>query len=142
MIRDKADVCAGPPQAGPAQGAIYCPSPAPTVRLPPPGARFTTGEQHATGNTRIHCIGNSLTVGVLNQFVENFAGQASTGILHSDQLALTETRSIDSASDELLLEWTMEDPAYFTAPFSGSQRLVRSDLKLQRYNCVPDVPQE
>lgn len=79
------------------------------------------------------------TVGVLNQFVENFAGQDSTGILHSDQLTLTETLSVDAATDELVLEWTVEDPAYFTAPFSGTQRLVRSDLEIQPYNCVPDV---
>jgi hypothetical protein len=79
------------------------------------------------------------TVGVLNQFVENFAGQASTGILHSDQLTLTETLSIHAATDELVLEWTVEDPAYFTAPFSGTQRLVRSDLEIQPYNCVPDL---
>lgn len=81
------------------------------------------------------------TAGVLNQFVENFAGQASTGILHSDQLTLTETLSVDAASDELVLEWTVEDPAYFTAPFSGTQRLVRSDLEIQPYNCVPDLQQ-
>jgi hypothetical protein len=80
------------------------------------------------------------TAGVLNQFVENFAGQDSTGILHSDQLTLTETLSIDANSDELVLEWTADDPAYFTTAFSGSQRLVRSDLQIQPYNCVPDLP--
>src|SRR5690606_15115169 len=46
------------------------------------------------------------TTGVLNQFVENFAGQSSTGILHSDQLTLTETLGIDAATDELVLNWT------------------------------------
>jgi hypothetical protein len=79
------------------------------------------------------------SAGVLNQFVEDFAGRESTGILHSDQLTLTEILSIDAASDELVLEWTVDDPAYFSATFSGSQRLVRSDLELQPYNCVPDV---
>lgn len=79
------------------------------------------------------------TTGVLNQFVENFAGQESTGMLHSDQLTFTETLAIDPATDDLVLNWTANDPGYFTAPFSGSQRLVRSDLEIQPYNCVPDV---
>jgi hypothetical protein len=78
------------------------------------------------------------TTGVLNQFVENFAGMASTGVLHSDQMTLTETLSVDAATDELVLNWTVNDPAYFTQPFSGSQRLVRSDLAIQPYDCVPD----
>lgn len=97
------------------------------------------------GNSRAQWQDNTLvitttgfTAGVLNQFVENFAGQASTGVLHSDQMTLTETLSIDPANDELVLEWTVNDPGYFTAPFSGSQRLVRSDLEIQPYNCVPD----
>src|SRR5690606_7224842 len=80
------------------------------------------------------------TVGVLNQFVENFAGQSSTGMLHSDQLRFTETLEIDPATDDLVLNWTANDPGYFTEPFSGSQRLVRSDLEIQPYNCVPDEP--
>ena len=78
------------------------------------------------------------TTGVLNQFVENFAGQASTGILHSDQLTFTATLSIDPATDDLVLNWTANDPGYFTEPFSGSQRLVRSDREIQSYDCVPD----
>lgn len=78
------------------------------------------------------------TAGVLNQFVEDFAGQESTGILHSDQLVFTETLAIDPETDDLVLNWTANDPGYFTDSFSGSQRLVRSDLEIQPYNCVPD----
>jgi hypothetical protein len=118
------------------------------VRRPIDLAPFTEAPQDPAvlGHSRAQWQDNQLlitttgfTAGVLNQFVENFAGQASTGILHSDQLTLTETLSVDAASDELVLEWTVEDPAYFSAPFSGTQRLVRSDLEIQPYNCVPDV---
>ncbi len=81
----------------------------------------------------------NFTTGVLNQFVENFAGQESTGVLHSDQLTFTETLTVDPASGDLVLEWTADDPAYFTEAFSGSQRLVRSDLEIQSYDCVPEL---
>lgn len=79
------------------------------------------------------------TAGVLTQFVENFAGMASTGVLHSDEMVYTEVLTIDEDTDELLIEWTVNDPAYFTETFSGSHRLVRSDLEIQPYNCTPDV---
>ena len=80
----------------------------------------------------------NFTVGVINQFVENFAGQASTGVLHSDQMILVEKLEIDPTNDDLMLNWTITDPGYYTDSFSGSQRLVRSDLQIQPYNCVPD----
>lgn len=108
-------------------------------QLPPAVLGHSRGVLQDDGTLVITTTG--FTTGVLNQFVENFAGQDSTGILHSDQLTLTETLRIDAASDDLVLEWTVDDPAYFTAPFSGSQRLVRSDLAIQPYNCVPDQPQ-
>jgi hypothetical protein len=78
------------------------------------------------------------TTGVINQFVENFAGRESTGVLHSDQMTLIERLSIDPSNDDLVLNWTIADPLYYTESFSGSQRLVRSDLTIQPYNCVPD----
>src|SRR5690606_9221647 len=59
------------------------------------------------------------TTGVLNQFVENFAGRESTGVLHSDQLTFTETLAIDPSNDDLVLNWTVNDPAYYTESFSG-----------------------
>lgn len=80
----------------------------------------------------------SFTAGVLTQFVENFAGMASTGVLHSEHLILTEVLSIDPETDELVLNWTATDPTYFTESFSGTRRLVRSDLSIQAYNCEPD----
>lgn len=115
------------------------------IDLPPyapqPSEPAVLGHSRAVweGSTLV-ITSTGFTTGVLNQFVENFAGRESTGVLHSDQLTLTERLSVDPATDDLVLEWTVDDPLYFTETFSGSQRLVRSDLEIQPYNCVPDEP--
>lgn len=113
------------------------------IDLPPYAT--TTLAPAVLGHSRGDWQGDTLVItttgftpGVLTQFVENFAGMESTGVLHSDELTLTETLTVDAATDDLVLNWTVNDPAYFTQPFSGSQRLVRSDLTIQPYNCVPD----
>lgn len=112
---------------------------APFKDTPQPPAVLGHSRGEWRDGTLLITTGN-FTTGVLNQFVENFAGQESTGILHSNQMVFTETLSVDPATDDLVLEWTANDPAYFSEPFSGSQRLVRSDLEIQPYNCVPDLP--
>jgi len=53
-------------------------------------------------------------------------------------MILVEKLEIDPTNDDLMLNWTITDPGYYTDSFSGSQRLVRSDLQIQPYNCVPD----
>lgn len=113
------------------------------IDLPP----YDTGAKAPAvlGHSRGEWQGDTLVItttdfseGVLTQFVEDFAGQASTGVLHSDQLTFTEELSVDPDTDDLVLRWTADDPAYFTETFSGSRRLVRSDLDIQPYDCVPD----
>ncbi|MCP5145962.1 MAG: hypothetical protein H6978_14225 [Gammaproteobacteria bacterium] len=114
-----------------------------SIDLPPYGG--VSARPAVLGHSRGEWQGDTLvittvgfTAGVLSQFVENFAGRDSTGVLHSDQMTFTETLAVDPQNDELVLNWTVDDPGYFTQPFSGSQRLVRSDLEIQPYNCVPE----
>ncbi len=60
-----------------------------------------------------------------------------TGILHSAELVLTETLRINPQNGDLELSWVADDPAYFTAPLTGTQTFVRTDVRPGPYNCQP-----
>ena len=61
------------------------------------------------------------------------------GILHSAALHVTERLTVNPDELSLMLEWTAEDPEFFTEPFSGANHYMPSLYAVSRYNCTPEL---
>lgn len=61
------------------------------------------------------------------------------GILHSAELHVTERLTVDPDEMSITLDWTAEDPEYFTEPFSGTNYYMPSLYSVSRYNCTPEL---
>ena len=60
------------------------------------------------------------------------------GILNSPELVFTERLSVNEEGD-LLVDWTAEDPVYFTGPVTGQRVMARTTSPVGTYDCVPEV---
>ena len=60
------------------------------------------------------------------------------GILNSSELKFTERLSVNEEGD-LLVDWTAEDPVYFTGPVTGQRVMARTTSPVESYDCVPEV---
>jgi hypothetical protein len=63
------------------------------------------------------------------------------GVLHTQDLKLTERLSVEPASGDLLISWTIDDPAYFKQPVTQTERFVRSPRDPEPYACTPGYRQ-
>jgi hypothetical protein len=68
-----------------------------------------------------------------------------TGVLigstmHTDQMKLQERISVQKESGRLLIDWTVIDPPYYSAPLTGSQVLQSTSQEIIRYDCIPGEP--
>ena len=59
------------------------------------------------------------------------------GILHSESLHVTERITVDSEELSLTVEWTAEDPEYFTESFAGTSYYMPSPYPVTTYGCTP-----
>ena len=60
------------------------------------------------------------------------------GILNSPELKFTERLSVNEGGD-LLVDWTAEDPVYFTGPVTGQRVMARTTSPVAPYDCVSEV---
>ena len=60
------------------------------------------------------------------------------GILNSPKLKFTERLSVNEEGD-LLVDWTAEDPVYFTGLVTGQRVMARTTSPVGSYDCVPEV---
>ena len=63
------------------------------------------------------------------------------GVMHTEDLVLTERLEVDDATGELEITWTIDDPAYFTQPFTQTERFVRTEWDPTPYDCRPGYQQ-
>jgi hypothetical protein len=63
------------------------------------------------------------------------------GVLHTQDLELTEKLAVDAASGDLVITWTIDDPAYFKEPVTQVERFVRSPRDPVPYACKPGYQQ-
>jgi Family of unknown function (DUF6152) len=63
------------------------------------------------------------------------------GVMHTADLKLTERLAVDRESGELVISWTIDDPAYFKEPLTQTERYVRSRRDGGRYDCKPGYQQ-
>jgi len=58
------------------------------------------------------------------------------GMLHSDEMKITERLSMNDDGSELVREYTVTDPHYLKEPYTGRSGWRRTDLSLSSYDCV------
>jgi hypothetical protein len=63
------------------------------------------------------------------------------GVLHTEDLALTEHLEVNPETGELEISWTIDDPAYFTEPLTQTEYFVRSTRDDTPYDCKPGYQQ-
>jgi len=63
------------------------------------------------------------------------------GVMHTEELKLSERLEVNPASGELEITWVIDDPAYFKEPFTQTEYFVRSRRDPEPYNCVPGYQQ-
>ena len=63
------------------------------------------------------------------------------GVLHTENLKLTEKLQVDPATGDLMITWTIDDPAYFKEPVTQTERFVRSPRDPEPYACKPGYQQ-
>lgn len=67
------------------------------------------------------------------------AGALWAGRLNTESLRTTERLSVDAASGELHLDWTAIDSDYYAEPIRGSRQLVRTNIPMGRFDCIPEA---
>ena len=63
------------------------------------------------------------------------------GVMHSENLELTERLAINAETGELEITWTIEDPEYFKQPVTQKELYVRSQRDEEPYDCRPGYQQ-
>lgn len=58
------------------------------------------------------------------------------GVPHSDQLKVIEKRTMLEDGNTLLLETIIDDPIFFTNPWSVTTQWKKSDFEIEEYDCV------
>jgi hypothetical protein len=67
------------------------------------------------------------------------AGALWAGRLNTEDLQTTERLSVDADSGELRLDWTATDKAYYAEPLRGTRVLIRTDIPIGRFDCIPEA---
>jgi hypothetical protein len=102
----------------------------------PPG---TDVARSAMGYSTGHFDGKSLVV-TTTHFVAATL-EPRFGVLHTENLELTERLAVNPATGDLEITWTIDDPAFFKEPVTQTERFVRSPRDPEPYACKPGYQQ-
>ncbi len=69
-------------------------------------------------------------------------GAIRAGTLHTEDFKFSERLAIDPDNADLVLTWTATDPRFYSEPLHGSRFMIRTDLAMGRYDCVPEIGHE
>ena len=101
---------------------------------PPPGlARSTMG--YSTG----HFDGDTLVIETTG--FKAGALEPRYGVMHSENLKLTERLAVNPTTHELTISWTIDDPLIFKQRLTQTEAFVRTERWHERYNCKPGYQQ-
>ena len=101
---------------------------------PPPGTpRSTMG--YSTGRFD----GDALVIETTNFVAATL--EPRFGVMHSEQLKLTERLEVNRQTHELEITWTIDDPIVFKAPHTQKEIFVRTERGREPYNCKPGYQQ-
>lgn len=85
-----------------------------------------------------HSIGHFEDDALIIETAAFSKGVLTGSILNSAQMTLRERLSIREETGRLLIEWSMLDPLYYSAPLTGSQELHSTNQEIIRYDCIPE----
>jgi hypothetical protein len=60
-----------------------------------------------------------------------------SGVLHSEDLEMTEVYSVVPDTGELKIEWSARDAQYFPEPITGELLMSPTNLAIDNFDCVP-----
>jgi hypothetical protein len=63
------------------------------------------------------------------------------GVMHTQDLELTETLEVNEDTGELEITWVIDDPAYFKEPLLQTEYFVRTQRASEPYDCKPGYQQ-
>jgi hypothetical protein len=63
------------------------------------------------------------------------------GVMHTENLKLTERLEVNPTTHELEITWTIDDPAIFKKRLTQKETFVRTERWHERYNCKPGYQQ-
>jgi hypothetical protein len=63
------------------------------------------------------------------------------GVMHTEDLRLTERLEVNEETGELEITWVIDDPAYFTEAVTQTEHFVRSERDPEPYDCRPGYQQ-
>jgi hypothetical protein len=63
------------------------------------------------------------------------------GVMHTENMTLTERLEVNSETHELEITWTIDDPVIFKEPHTQKEIFVRTERWTQPYNCKPGYQQ-
>jgi hypothetical protein len=63
------------------------------------------------------------------------------GVMHTENLKLTERLEVNEATGELQITWTIDDPEFFKEPHTQTELFVRSPWDAEPYDCKPGYQQ-
>lgn len=86
-----------------------------------------------------HSIGRFEDGSLVIKSVGFSAGVLVGSTLHTGDMTMTERLTVEPETGALEVAWTVIDPAYYSAPLTGTQTLASTDQKVARYDCVPEA---
>lgn len=63
------------------------------------------------------------------------------GVMHTQDLRLSERLEVNTETGELEITWTIDDPAYFQQPYTQKELFVRTQRDPLPYDCKPGYQQ-
>jgi hypothetical protein len=128
-IRLEADTVVVEHQFMDSRRVIHLGEDAPPAGTPPSTLGYSTGR--FDGNALIVTT-TSFTAGVL---------EPRRAVVHTAGLKLAERIEVNTATHELEITWTIDDPAIFKEPHTQKELFVRTERWRERYNCKPGYQQ-
>jgi hypothetical protein len=86
-----------------------------------------------------HFDGNALVVRT-SHFLAG-ALEPRRAVMHTADLELSERLEVDPQTGDLVITWTIDDPAYFREPLTQRELYVRSTRNQSPYDCKPGYQQ-
>jgi hypothetical protein len=83
-----------------------------------------------------HFEGDDLVIQTTGFKAGVLQAHAAGGMLHTDQMHVTERLTLSDDALRLTRDYVVTDPAYYSEPLTGSQAWQRSTKALPKYDCV------
>jgi len=101
----------------------------------PPAGEPRSAMGYSTG----HFAGDALLVSTTHFTAATL--EPRRGVMHTEDLVLTEKLAVNPSTHELEITWTIDDAVIFKAPHTQQEAFVRTERWSEPYNCKPGYRQ-